>query len=144
MANFDWYCYIRNGCSVFTVLFQNGSSVFTVLFQTRIILDSAKICDKSLQFWSRASHSKFPSFKSWKQNIYESIPFVRCFIHLMTVLVDNPERNQNLSIVTNTHRKETMMLRNSTNTFVRLQWNNRNIYRAISFYQIIITPCGQI
>ena len=42
----------------------------------------------------------------------------------MTVLVDNTERNQNLShrnkhdisIVTNTHRKETTTLRNATNT----------------------------
>ena len=34
----------------------------------------------------------------------------------MTVLVDKPERNQNISIVANTHRKETTKLRNDTNT----------------------------
>ena len=70
MADFDWYCYVWNGCRVFTVLFRN---------ETRFILDSAKICDKPLPFWTRASHSKFPSFESLKQNICEILPFLHCF-----------------------------------------------------------------
>ena len=117
MADFEWYCGVWNGCRVFTVLFRN---------KTRFILDSAKICDKSLQFWTRASHSKFPSFKSLKQNICDLLPFLRCFIHYMTVFVDKPERNQNLSIVTNTHRKETTTLRNATNT--NSYWNGLHIF----------------